>query len=133
MIIGNFSDSGHFLKIFFNIMFSYNHYHFSSYQILQGSRASFLFLSYFFLRRQKIEDLLWLNRTFFYITLITSVLYILEVFLNLPVLPYKQETAKIDEYTGIMRYYNFPPLLYWYLYVSILSPQFIKSKFVFCW
>ena len=117
--------------MFFNIMFSYNHYHFSSYQILQGSRASFLFLSYFFLRRQKIEDLLWLNRTFFYITLITSVLYILEVFLNLPVLPYKQETAKIDEYTGIMRYYNFPPLLYWYLYVSILSPQFIKSKFVF--
>ena len=115
----------------FNIMFSYNHYHFTSYQILQGCRASFLFLSYFFLRKQKTEDLLWINRAFFYVTLVTSILYILEVFLNLPVLPYKQETAKIDEYTGIMRYYNFPPLLYWYLFISILAPQILKSKLTF--
>ena len=114
-----------------DISFSYNHYHFTGYQILQGSRASFLFLSYFFLRKQKVEDLLWLNRAFFYITLVTSILYILEVFLNLPVLPYKQDTAKIDEYTGIMRYYNFPPLLYWYLFVSILSPHILKSKITF--
>lgn len=122
---------GFLVFMIFNIMFSYNHYHFTSYQILQGSRASFLFLSYYFLRRQKVEDLLWLNRAFFYITLVTSILYILEVFLNLPVLPYKHETAKIDEYTGIMRYYNFPPLLYWYLFVSILAPQILKSKLTF--
>ncbi len=117
--------------MFFNISFSFNHYHFTGFQILQGSRASFLFLSYFFLRRQKTEDLLWLNRIFFYITLITSVLYIIEVFLNLPVLPYKQSNVKIDEYTGIMRYYNSPPLLYWYLFVSVLAPNLLKSRLTF--
>ena len=71
-----------------SIMFSYNHYGFTPYQILQGSRASFLFLSYFFLRKARAKDLLWLNETFFYITLITSVLYILEVFFDLHLLPY---------------------------------------------
>lgn len=114
--------------MFFNILFSFNHYHFTGFQILQGCRASFLFLSYFFLRRQKTEDLEWLNRAFFYVTFVTSILYIIQVFFNVPVLPYKQSTLKIDEYTGIMRYYNSPPLLYWYLFVSILSPNILKSR-----
>lgn len=114
-----------------DIIFSYNHYEFTPYQIVQGCRASFLFLSYFFLRKAKVKDLLWINEIFFYITLVTSVLYILEVFFDLPVLPYDEEGAKIDDYTGIMRFYNSPPLLYWYIFISVLSPNLLKSKLTF--
>ena len=85
----------------------------------------------FFLRKAKVKDLLWINEIFFYITLVTSVLYILEVFFDLPVLPYDEEGAKIDDYTGIMRFYNSPPLLYWYIFISVLSPNLLKSKLTF--
>ena len=117
--------------IILDVVFSYNHYEFTPYQILQGSRASFLFLSYFFLKKVKVKDFLWINEIFFYITLVTSVLYILEVFFDLPVLPYNKEGAKIDDYTGIMRYYNSPPLLYWYIFITVLTPNLLKSKFTF--
>lgn len=132
-------DDGKIFKWFYifggfmicNIIFSYNHYGFTPYQILQGCRSSFLFLSYFFLRKTKTKDLLWLNEVFFYITLVTSVLYIFEVFFNMPLLPYKISQVKMDEFTGIMRYYNSPPLLYWYLFITILTPNIIKSKLTF--
>lgn len=120
-----------FVFMLLNVNFSSVHYHFNSYQILQGSRASFLVLSYFFIRKISTKDILWLNNVFFYITLITSILYILQVFFDLPVLPYDSENVKRDEYTGILRYYNHPPLLYWYIFVSILAPQLIKSRLTF--
>ncbi len=113
--------------LFFVIRFSYNHYKFTPYQILQGSRASFLILCYFFLRRMEKETFIWLNKAFFYITLVTSILFILEVFYNLPLFPYTM-IVKVDDFTGIMRYYNSPPLLYWYLIVTILYPSILNSR-----
>ena len=116
--------------MFLNVRFSFVHYKFTPYQILQGSRASFLVLSYFFLRKIEKDTFIWLNTVFFYITIVTSILYIIEVFYNIPTLPYKFATVKVDEFTGIMRYYNSPPLLYWYLIVTILFPKIIKSRLV---
>jgi len=113
-----------------DVRYSYIHYSFTPYQILQGSRASFLIMSYFFLRRMDHETFIWLNKFFFYITIITSILYIIEVFYDAPVLPYKFSTVKADDYTGIMRYYNSPPLLYWYLIVTIFNPTILKSRLV---
>ncbi len=113
-----------------DIRYSFTHYDFTPYQILQGSRASFLVLSYFFLRKIDQETFVWLNKVFFYITLITSILYIIEVFYNVRVLPYKFSTVKVDEFTGIMRYYNSPPLLYWYLIVTILFPKILNSRLI---
>jgi hypothetical protein len=120
-----------FIFMLLNVNFSFVHYHFTSLQILQGSRASFLIMSYFFLRKYSKNDFLWLNTLFFYITLITSILFILQVFFDLPVLPYDTENIKRDNYTGILRYYNHPPLLYWYIFVSILTPHLIKSRLTF--
>lgn len=120
-----------FLFLILDVNFSFVHYHFTSFQILQGSRMCFLVLSYFFLRKISKSDFLWLNNIFFYITLVTSVLYILQVFFDMPVMPYDTEHVKRDEYTGILRYYNHPPLLYWYLFVSILTPNLIKSHFTY--
>lgn len=115
------------LFLFFDIRFSYIHYDFTPYQILQGSRASFLILCYLFLRRMDKDTFLWLNKTYFYVTLVTSILYILEVFYNMPVLPYTMN-VKVDDFTGIMRYYNSPPLLYWYFIATILFPSVLNSR-----
>ena len=120
-----------FIFMLLNVNFSFVHYHFTSFQILQGSRASFLVLSYFFIRKIDKKDFLWLNNIFFYITLITSILYIIQVFFNVPVLPYDTENVRRDTYTGILRYYNHPPLLYWYIFVSILAPHLVKSRLTF--
>ncbi len=120
-----------FIFVLLDVNYSFVHYHFTAYQVLQGSRMCFLVLSYFFLRKISKSDFLWLNTVFFYITLITSILYILQVFFDMPVMPYDTENVKRDEYTGILRYYNHPPLLYWYLFVSILTPNLIKSHFTY--
>lgn len=120
-----------FLFMIVDIIFSLKHYHFSGYQVLQGSRSSFLFLSYFILKDVDREDFLWVNQLFFYLTLITSILYILEVMFDWQFLPYDYDNVKIDDYTGIKRYYNSPPLLYWYIFVSILAPKQLKSYFIF--
>lgn len=114
--------------LFLDISFSFTHYQFTPYQILQGSRASFLILSYFFLRKLDNEIFIWLNKALFYVTLVTSILYIIEVFYNVPTLPYKFTNVKMDEFTHIMRYYNSPPLLYWYLIVTILFPKMLNSR-----
>ena len=114
-----------------DVLFSLYHYEFTPYQVLQGCRASFLFLSYFVLKNVSKEDFLWVIRLFFYITLVTSVLYIFEVLFDWKILPYDYDHVKIDDFTGIKRYYNSPPLLYWYIFVSILAPKHLKSYFTF--
>ena len=120
-----------FLFMVIDIIFSLKHYQFTGYQVLQGCRASFLFLSYFILKNFDKEDFVWVHKLFFYITLVTSILYIFEVLFDWQLLPYDYEHVKIDDFTGIKRYYNSPPLLYWYIFVTILAPKQLKSYFSF--
>ena len=120
-----------FLFMGIDILFSLKHYHFTTYQVIQGCRTSFLFLSYFILKDVERKDFIWLHRLFFYITLVTSVMYIFEVMFDWHILPYDYDNVKVDDFTGIKRYYNSPPLLYWYIFVTILSPKLLKSYFSF--
>lgn len=109
-----------------SILFSRFHYGFTWYQILQGCRHHFLFLSYFFLRKCKTNDIIWVFRILFYFTFFHAILYIIQVLTELPVLPYGEN--KIDESTGIARYYNYPVFLQLYLLLSILYPCFYQSS-----
>lgn len=120
-----------FLFMVLDIVFSLKHYKFTGYQVVQGCRTSFLFLSYFILKNIDKKDFIWVHKLFFYITLVTSVMYILEVMFDWHILPYDYEHVKIDDFTGIKRYYNSPPLLYWYIFVTILAPKQLKSYFTF--
>ena len=120
-----------FLFMVFDIVFSLKHYQFTEYQVVQGCRTSFLFLSYFILKKIDKKDFIWVHQLFFYITLVTSVMYIFEVMFDWHILPYDYEHVKIDDFTGIKRYYNSPPLLYWYIFVTILAPKQLKSYFTF--
>lgn len=110
-----------FIFLLCSVLFSYYHYGFTSYQILQGGRHHFLFLSYFFLRKTKKEDVLWLFKTLFYITGLHAALYVIQVMTGATVLPYENEVRE-DPNTGVLRYYNFPHLLEYFLYATLLFP-----------
>lgn len=112
-----------------SVLFSYIHYGFTFEQIFQGCRYMWFFMSYLFVRKIKYKDFLWIFEKLYYITLITAVLYIIQVLFNLPVLPYESE-INIDNTLGIGRYYNMPSFLYVFLISSIVTPFLIK-KFKF--
>lgn len=112
-----------------SVLFSYIHYGFTFVQILQGSRHLWFFMSFLFLRKLSYKDFLWIFKKLYYITFIVSLLYIIQVFFRLPVLPYYDlEYVKIESTTGLSRFYNFPFFLDFFIIVSILFPQ-ITSNF----
>lgn len=108
-----------------SVLFSYIHYEFTFAQILQGSRHLWFFMSFIFLRKLRYKDFTWIFEKLYYITIITAVLYIIQVLFNLPVLPYERE-INIDNTLGIGRYYNMPSFLYVFLISSIVTPILIK-------
>lgn len=117
---------GLFIFLIISAYFSRYYYGFTWYQILQGGRHHFLFLGYFFLRKIKKEDVIWIFHFLFYFTLIHSVLYCIQVITQLPVLPYGE--FHIEEATGLARYYNSPVLLTFYLYLCSIFPHYLRTK-----
>lgn len=111
-----------FLFLLASVCYSYIHYRFTSFQILQGGRQLFLFLSYYFLRKTKQEDIEWLIDALFKITLIHAILYCVQVLTGLNVLFYGE--ASIDKVTGMGRYYNYPTLLPFYLSFCMLYTKY---------
>lgn len=107
--------------------FSIIHYDFSFYQVLQGGRHLFIFAAYFFLRKVPREDVEWLIKAFFYLTVVHATLYIVQCLTHLPVL--LVSTRQVLNYnTGEMRYYNYSPLMTFYLLLSLLQPAKIGSR-----
>lgn len=126
-----------FIFLILSALFSLFYYGFTIFQVIQGGRMLFLFMSYYFLRKVNIEDALWIFKVMYYITFITSILYIIEVITGLPVLPYGE--PNIDEDTGLLRYYNSPTYLALFIYAIIIFPEYFwdfKFKkiapYVFC-
>lgn len=117
---------GLFFFLIVSAFFSRYYYGFTWIQIFQGSRHHFLFLSYFFLRKAKKQDVLWIIHFLFYFTLIHAILYSIQVITQLPVLPYGE--ALIDRVTGIARYYNPPVFLAFFLFLSVIFPKYIPIK-----
>lgn len=110
------------LFLLFSVGFSYLYYGFTSYQILQGGRQLFLFLSYYFLRKSKPEEIEWIIDALFKITLVHALLYIIQVLTGWDVLFYGE--ASIDKITGVARYYNFPTLLPFFLSFCMLYTNY---------
>lgn len=111
--------------------FSRYHYDFTWFQIFQGGRRLIIFVSYFFIVKMKKKDIEWLFNILFKITMITSVLYIIQVVTDLPVLPHLKgdKIAELGAELGTYgRYYNSPPLLYLFLFISIFHPELLKIK-----
>ena len=110
-----------------SVVFSYIHYNFSFYQILQGGRSFLLLFSLPILVRINTEELRKVLYFLYWITLITSVLYILQIVIGRPIMPYPFEYGK-DASTGLVRLYNAPPLLDFFLVFSFIKPEYLGKR-----
>lgn len=104
--------------------FSIFYYDFSILQVLQGGRHLFNFIAYYFIIKTQKKDAVWVLDKLYLITLLTSILYIIQVLSGLPVLIYGE--AKVDASTGLGRYYNSPFYLPLFIYILALQPSLIK-------
>lgn len=107
--------------------FSLIYYEFTPMQVLQGGRHLFLFAAYFFLRKINREDIEWVIKALFYLTLLHASLYIIQCITKLPVLLVTAKEA-INKQTGEFRYYNFPQLITFFLLLPLLFPEYIGKK-----
>lgn len=113
-------------------IYSIIHYHFSLYQIFQASREYYIVFAYFFLIRLSPQEVYKLIRIFSVITIIVAIIYIFQIIIaKQPLLPYsKIEKIQFDPATGLIRLYNFPSLLYFFLFLSFLKADYFKNKLI---
>lgn len=102
--------------------FSFLYYNFSFLQIVQGARSFILILAFPILIRITPEELRKILYYLFLITLITSILYILQIVVGRPLMPYDGK-PHIDESVGLLRMYNVPALLTFFLSMSFVFPE----------
>lgn len=110
-----------------SIVFSYIHYGFSFYQILQGGRDFILIFSLPILIKIKENELSKLMKLLLYVTVITSILYILQVIIGRPLMPYSSK-PDIDPSVGLIRMYNSPALLDFFLIFTFVKPEYFGKK-----
>lgn len=111
-----------------NVLFSIVHYGLDLIQIIQGGRRYFIVFSFFFLQKTRNTDINWLIRCVIKITFITSILYIIQCFTGLPVLPESERYFSNDSVDGTLRYYNFPPYLDISIFVLVFGNKFFRKK-----
>ncbi len=111
-----------------SMLFSNFYYGLEWKEIQHKVSTYFIFLSYIFIRKSNIKDFESLVKCIYYVTLIHSILYIIQVVTGLAVLPYHLE-VRADDATGIERYYNFPYYLNCAILLLILCSNYINLKF----
>lgn len=108
------------------VVFSYVHYHLTLFQILQGGRNFLLLFSLPILLRTTGREFSKIIRLLFIVCVITSILYILQIVLKQPMMPYGE--FSLDETTGLPRFYNVPANLAFFFALTFLKPRIFGSK-----
>lgn len=110
-----------------SVLFSLLYYQFTPFQILQGGRNFLLLASLPILIRIQPKELNKLIQLLIIVITLTSTLYILQIILGKPVMPYSNEWS-IDLSTGFVRLYNSPANLSFFLTLSFITPQYFKGN-----
>lgn len=108
------------------LVFSHFHYGTSLFQGMRAAKTMLLVPCYFFLRKFNIKEIQKVFKYLFWITVVTSVLYSIEVITGLPTLPYSSNGA--DQGTGLLRFYNFPQYLGCFILLIFIAPEIVKPK-----
>lgn len=114
--------------LFCSFLYSIYYYKFTIVQTIQGGRHFLIIFCYYFLCRLNARNILWVVDKVYYITIVVSTLYVVQVLTRLPVLPYWYD-ATVNYSTGIARYYNYP--FYISLYIIALGIYYNKIKLKF--
>lgn len=117
-----------------SVIFSLTYYGFSFYGVLQGSRSYLLFFSLPILSQIKSAEYEKLMKAFLFITTITAILYILQVVVGHPLMPYGSINVadkgeySIDPTIGLVRLVNSPALNTFFLTLSFVEPRYFGRK-----
>ena len=107
--------------------FSFEYYGLSFYEVLQGGRNFLLLLSLIVLVRVQPYEFRKLMQMMMWVCFITSILYIGQVVLKRPLMPYGDFEGSLERSTGIMRFYNAPVNLALFLTLSFIYPQMFRN------
>ena len=110
-----------------SMVFSYIHYGFGAYDILQGSRGYLLLFSLPILYRISKIDFEKLMKALMLVTTLTAVLYILQIVVGHPIMPYKGDYS-VDSATGLVRLYNSPTLNTFFLTLTFVYPKYFGKR-----
>lgn len=122
-----------FLLMLFTIiscLFSYFYYEFTLFQVIQGARQLLLVICLFIFIQIDAKEFTIIFKWLFKITLITSIIYIFQIIVGQPLMPYPYE-YKLDAATGLVRLYNLPPYTLFYLVLCFVNPTFFGKKVLF--
>lgn len=108
-------------------LFSLFYYYFTPYQVLQGGRDYLLIASLPVLIRIKPFELDKIIRLLIIVATVTSVLYILQIVLGRPLMPYNGE-GSTDPSTGLIRLYNSPANLTFFLTMTFVTPYYFSKR-----
>lgn len=114
------------LFILCSILFSLIHYDFPLFTVFRGARSYILILSLFAFNCFTTKEIYNALRIILNITIITSVLYILQIILGRPIMPYAWDYSK-DESTGLIRLYNMPVFLTFFTLLSFTKNDIINK------
>lgn len=119
------------LIIFFvvSILFSILYYDFPIFDTIITGLRYLVLLSFFVFIPLSISDYQKLMKYLFYITFITSILYILQCVTGVQLLAYSLEVYEMPTENGLFRFYNQPPLISLFLYPCFFYKELIPSKF----
>ncbi len=107
------------------VIFSLSYYGFTPFQVFQGSRNWLLIFCIPILIRMTPRESHRVLTIMGYITLLTAIVYIAQIIVGRPLLPYSGE-GKVDVHTGLIRLYNFPPFLTFFLILSFLRTDLFR-------
>ena len=91
--------------------------------VLMAVRMSLILPAYYLLKR---IDPIWIERSIvilYGITFVHAILFVIEAVTGLPIMGYQ---AEFDSLTGTYRYLNWPPLNGFFLFLSVLYPNYVK-------
>ena len=119
------------LIVFFvtSIVFSIFYYDFPLIDTVVTGLRYFVLLSFFVFFPLSLPDYQKLMKCLFYITLVTSVLYILQCITGVQLLAYSLTVYEQPTENGLFRFYNQPPLISLFLYPCFFYKAMIPTRY----
>ena len=109
-----------------SFIFSMIYYKISFFEVLQGGRFMLLVLCYPILVNMSMENVTKLLYLLAWFTVWMAFLDVLQIVFQHPMLPVY--ALHKDSALGVIRFFNYPPFIIFYLIVAILDPSFYGKK-----
>lgn len=109
-----------------SIIYSFAHYEIPLFTVLREARSYILILSLFVFNCFTIKEIYAALHVMLNITIITAIIYILQIIIGKPIMPYAWDYSK-DETTGFIRLYNMPVFLTFFTILSFTKNDIIVN------